>query len=88
MPPALNKINRPVLLIGGARHERESERLMLKLKCALFNATGNYGLLESAALMKQADTVIAHDTGFMHIAAAFGQRIVAVSGEIPFRNLE
>ena len=45
-----------------------------------FNSTGQFGLLESAALMKQADTVIAHDTGFMHIAAAFNQRIISIWG--------
>lgn len=78
--PALNSIGRPVLLIGGPDMLAESQEITKDLNVPFYNAVGQYGLLESAALMKQTNTVIAHDTGFMHIAAAFGQRIISIWG--------
>lgn len=37
-------------------------------------------LNESAALLKQASVVITHDTGMMHIAAAFQKKIISIWG--------
>jgi ADP-heptose:LPS heptosyltransferase len=34
----------------------------------------------SAALVAHSRTVLSHDTGFMHVAAAFGKRIVSLWG--------
>ena len=41
---------------------------------------GNFLLCNRLSLVKQAFRVLAHDTGLMHIAAAFGQHIVSLWG--------
>ena len=44
------------------------------------NGCGRYSLHQSASLLRQADFVVSHDTGLMHIAAAFGKEIFTVWG--------
>ncbi|MBF9253401.1 glycosyltransferase family 9 protein [Pontibacter sp. 172403-2] len=46
----------------------------------IFNACGKYSLNGSASLVRQARQVISHDTGLMHIAAAFQKEIISVWG--------
>lgn len=46
----------------------------------LYNACGQYSILQSASLVKQSRVVLTADTGLMHIAAAFRKRIVSVWG--------
>ena len=46
----------------------------------VFNGCGQFKLDESASLVQQANWIITHDTGLMHIAAAFKKRIVSVWG--------
>ncbi len=47
---------------------------------AVVNACGVLSLNESAAVIRNADRVITHDTGLMHIAAAFGKDIISIWG--------
>lgn len=76
----INAYRKPVLLIGGPDAREEAREIVAGVESPVFDAVGKYGLLTSAALMKQAQQVVAHDTGFMHIAAAFGQDIVSIWG--------
>ena len=46
----------------------------------IFNACGKFSLNQSAALIKNSTKVITHDTGLMHIAAAFKKEIISVWG--------
>ncbi|HEY6161418.1 MAG TPA: glycosyltransferase family 9 protein, partial [Bacteroidia bacterium] len=46
----------------------------------VFNACGKFSLAGSASLVKQAVRVITHDTGLMHIAAAYKKKIYSVWG--------
>lgn len=46
----------------------------------IVNGCGRYSLHQSASLLRQADFVVSHDTGLMHIAAAFGKEIFSVWG--------
>jgi len=46
----------------------------------VFNAVGTMSIQESALFIKNADVVITHDTGFMHIAAAFNKKIISIWG--------
>ncbi|GAC1373860.1 MAG: glycosyltransferase family 9 protein [Hymenobacter sp.] len=46
----------------------------------IHNGCGRYSLHQSASLLQQADFVVSHDTGLMHIAAAFGKEIFSVWG--------
>ncbi|KAA9338392.1 glycosyltransferase family 9 protein [Hymenobacter busanensis] len=46
----------------------------------IYNACGRFSLHQSASLVRQAQFVISHDTGLMHIAAAFRKEIFSVWG--------
>ena len=46
----------------------------------IYNACGKFNLNESAHLVQQAKLLITHDTGLMHIAAAFQKPIISVWG--------
>jgi ADP-heptose:LPS heptosyltransferase len=74
---------RPVVLLGGP--EDESTGHVIELACQgpvslVFNACGRFSLHQSASLVQQAAFVVSHDTGLMHIAAAFGKEIFSVWG--------
>jgi ADP-heptose:LPS heptosyltransferase len=76
-----NLINKPVVILGGPEDKAKAERIIEKTdKQSLFNACGKFNLQQSASLVKQADLVISHDTGLMHIAAAFKQKIISIWG--------
>ena len=79
-PPLLNQLGKPLLLIGGPAEKEDARFIAKNIKNEYFNAVGTQGLLESAALMKQCSMVITHDTGFMHIAAAFGMKVFSIWG--------
>ncbi|KUG06678.1 glycosyltransferase family 9 protein [Solirubrum puertoriconensis] len=49
-------------------------------RTTIYNACGRFSLHQSASLVKQAQLVISHDTGLMHIAAAFRKEIFSVWG--------
>ena len=49
-------------------------------KSPIHNGCGRYSLHQSASLLRQAAFVVSHDTGLMHIAAAFGKEIFSVWG--------
>ncbi|WP_035565423.1 glycosyltransferase family 9 protein [Hymenobacter sp. IS2118] len=46
----------------------------------IVNGCGRYSLHQSASLLRQAQFVVSHDTGLMHIAAAFKKEIFSVWG--------
>ncbi|WP_046244598.1 glycosyltransferase family 9 protein [Hymenobacter terrenus] len=46
----------------------------------IVNGCGRYSLHQSASLLRQAQFVVSHDTGLMHIAAAFGKEIFSIWG--------
>lgn len=74
------KINQPIVLLGG---KEDAERGALISKAAgstIYNACGLYNLNQSASIIKQASKIISHDTGLMHIAAAFQKEIISVWG--------
>ncbi|MGM0579622.1 MAG: glycosyltransferase family 9 protein [Bacteroidota bacterium] len=49
-------------------------------KAKIFNACGKFNLNQSASLVKNATYVFTHDTGLMHIAAAFKKNIFCIWG--------
>jgi ADP-heptose:LPS heptosyltransferase len=97
----IQKIKVPVILLGGHEDKGKGEAIESKVKSQkIFNACGKFNLNQSASLVKQATKIITHDTGLMHIAAAFRIEIVSVwgntipefgmapyYGSIPVRNL-
>ena len=75
-----NGLKRPVVLIGGNEDVAVAEELCKQTIAQIHNACGTRSLAESAWLVKQAEVVITHDTGMMHIAAAFNKKIISVWG--------
>ena len=74
-------IDSPIVFLGGKEDTEVGEFLVTELgRKNLFNACGKFNLNQSASLVKQAKTIISHDTGLMHIAAAFNKKIISVWG--------
>ncbi len=75
-----NRIDHPVILLGG-RSERESgEEILFLTKGNVLNLAGQIELDQSASLVRDAQVVLTNDTGLMHIAAAFRKRILSFWG--------
>lgn len=74
------KINLPVLLLGGKAEEEEGKTIALSAGSHVNNLCGKLTLHESAQVINAAEKVIAHDTGMMHIAAAFQKEILVIWG--------
>ena len=75
----IKKVNKPVLLVGGPEDFERGEQIITNTNNTI-NTCGKYSILQSASLVQQAKMVITHDTGMMHIAAAFQQKIYSVWG--------
>jgi heptosyltransferase-2 len=72
------KLNKAVLLIGGPDDKARGDEIS-KASGAI-NTCGDHSLLQSSFLIKNSAYVISHDTGMMHIAAAFKKKIYSVWG--------
>ena len=70
----------PVVIIGGPEDRPVAGQIANAVGGRAFDATGRYDLLGSASLIKQARSVIAHDSGAMHVAAAFQKNVVSMWG--------
>lgn len=77
-----DKLDAPVLILGGKTDIVLAEKIMesVRLNRNVFNITGKFSLDESAIIVKNAEIVITHDTGLMHIAAAFKKKIISIWG--------
>jgi len=93
-----DKINKPIILIGGPEDAKMGEKVArffeqtdnsepyeeklteMGKKTKIFNACGKFNLNQSASLVKNATYVFTHDTGLMHIAAAFKKNIFCIWG--------
>ena len=78
-------LNHPVLLMGdstdGTRvNEISSLAKQQNPNVIIYNGCGIFNLQQSASLIKKAAVVITHDTGLMHIAAAYKKKIISVWG--------
>lgn len=74
------KIEHPVILLGGPEDAAIGEEIKSVDPIKIYNACGKFSLNESADLIRKAKLVIAHDTGLMHIAAAFKKPVIAIWG--------
>ena len=73
------RIPHPIVLLGGPGEAALGARIAGEVK-GVENACGRYSLNGSAELVRRAAAVLTHDTGLMHIAAAFRRPIVSVWG--------
>jgi ADP-heptose:LPS heptosyltransferase len=60
--------------------EIEKGLIALNKKAEIYNACGKFTLNQSASLVKQATHVFTHDTGLMHIAAAYRKEVFSIWG--------
>ncbi|TXF90983.1 glycosyltransferase family 9 protein [Neolewinella aurantiaca] len=69
----------PVILLGGPAEAETGEEIAAGLT-HVYNACGRFNLGGSADLVRKASVVVSHDTGLMHIAAAFRKPIFSIWG--------
>lgn len=69
----------PVVLLGGPAEKELADTLQKKYP-QVKNTVGQTSLVQTAVYIQHAQSVITSDTGLMHIAAAFGKKIVSVWG--------
>jgi len=93
-----DKINKPIILLGGKEDAETGEQIAafferndasehyeakleeLGKRAHIYNGCGKFNLNQSASLVKQAKYVFTHDTGLMHIAAAFKKEVFSIWG--------
>ena len=73
-------ISKPIVLLGGKEDEQNGNEIAKLSGSYVINLCGKLTLNESAFVVKNSDKVITHDTGLMHIAAAFQKEIISVWG--------
>lgn len=74
-----SKLNTSVVLLGGNSDVETAEYICAENDNCI-NLCGMFSLSQSASVVRQAKYVITHDTGLMHIAAAFKKDIVSIWG--------
>lgn len=72
--------SKPVMLLGGKEDKDVADEITQKSTAKIYNACGLYSINQSASLVEQADKIITHDTGLMHVAAAFKKDVLSVWG--------
>ena len=75
-----SKIDHPIILLGGKEDNEIAKQIASVDTIKIYNACGKFNLNESADLVKRSKLIITHDTGLMHIAAAFKKKIISVWG--------
>ncbi len=70
----------PLVLLGGPDDVAHGRTIANAVGGRAFDATGRFDLLGSASLIRQARAVITHDSGAMHMAAAFRKPVVSIWG--------
>ncbi len=73
-------INHPIILLGGPEDRSDGEAVAAIDPIKIYNSCGKFSLNESADLVRRARLIVTHDTGLMHIAAAFKKPIISIWG--------
>ncbi|OIQ36907.1 MAG: hypothetical protein BM555_01825 [Crocinitomix sp. MedPE-SWsnd] len=75
----VKKSNKQMVLLGGPTDKQEADQIA-KACPDVINLVGELSWHETASVIEQSSKVITHDTGMMHIAAAFQRPIAAIWG--------
>jgi ADP-heptose:LPS heptosyltransferase len=70
----------PVVLLGGPEDREAGEQIASEDPIRIYNSCGKFSLNESADLVQNAKLIVTHDTGLMHIAAAYQKPMISVWG--------
>lgn len=73
-------INYPIILLGGNEDVKIGNLIAETDPIKIYNSCGKFRLQESAQIVQKSKLVITHDTGLMHIAAAFKKPIISIWG--------
>lgn len=74
------KTDHPIILLGDQTDIARGNEIAAADPVKVYNACGKFKLNESADLLRKSKLVITHDTGLMHIAAAFKKPIISLWG--------
>ena len=75
------KFKHPVVILGGQADHPTGEEIIRQLPGrAILNGCGNFDIHQSASLVRQSRLLVTHDTGLMHLGAAFGKKIISIWG--------
>lgn len=75
------KIGGPLILLGGPEDAEAGKEIEDAVGSSLiYNACGKYNFNQSASILNRARIVFTHDTGLMHVAAAFKKKTYAIWG--------
>ena len=80
MVDIIRNLDMPVILLGGNKEAKLGRQIEDQTGDHVLNAVGKYNINQSASLIRQSRLVITHDTGLMHIAAAYKKKILSVWG--------
>ena len=69
-----------VILLGGPDEKEVGAEIAVAAGRHVINVCGQMRLNQSVSLVQQAKQVIAHDTGLMHVAAAFKKDVISIWG--------
>ncbi len=70
----------PIIILGGKEDSDVGKELAAVDPVKIYNACGKFSINESADLVRRAKIIVTHDTGLMHIAAAFNKPVISVWG--------
>jgi ADP-heptose:LPS heptosyltransferase len=75
------KLSAPVIILGGPEDKKTGVAIVKAFPGkTILNGCGAYSIHQSASLVQQSRVLITHDTGLMHIGAAFGKKIISIWG--------
>ncbi len=85
LPPAkfseiIAGLDLPVVILGGPTDTEAASQILANVNKNVIDTTGKVSLNQSAFLLQISKLVITHDTGMMHIASAFGKKILSIWG--------
>lgn len=70
----------PIVLLGGPEDKLAGDEIAAIDPIRIYNSCGKFSLNESAHIVQLAKLIITHDTGLMHIAAAFQKPVFSIWG--------
>jgi len=76
----VKEINAKIILVGSKDDIPISEEIKSQMNESVTDATGDFTLLDTAAIIKQSDAVLTNDSGLMHIAVSQKKPVLAFFG--------
>jgi len=74
------RMDHPLLLLGGKEDADNGKEIAAVDPVKVYNACGKFSINESADLVRKSKLVVTHDTGLMHIAAAYRRPVISLWG--------